>query len=165
MHLGGTLRRGGSKGAVDGKLKPPLPCSRMTALPSSTHEKTRPRDEAPRRMEVSLREHSTASPALSWRPRNATAFATVSSPDASGRSLVRATEPSISRSHRSLIVQPAERITKACPRYDGARARGGGRWEGLRIRGSFALISWTAPSARRSQIRLCTHPHAKGEQK
>ena len=56
---------------------------------------------------------STPKPASNWNPVNVKALKGVTAPRAMGRRRVRATRGSRSRSHKSLIVQPAPRIMRA----------------------------------------------------
>eukprot|EP01139_Manchomonas_bermudensis_P026466 Amastigsp_a850756_5.p3 type:complete len:211 gc:universal Amastigsp_a850756_5:323-955(+) len=79
----------------------------------SGYDATRASDEAPRPIEYALNWLSTASPAARCPARKTKACLGTSWPDARGRSRVRATRASMSRSQRSLTMQPAPRIATA----------------------------------------------------
>mmetsp|Transcript_6878 Transcript_6878/g.13607 ORF Transcript_6878/g.13607 Transcript_6878/m.13607 type:complete len:206 (-) Transcript_6878:89-706(-) len=79
----------------------------------SGYTMTSPMEAAPSTILYRLSEVSTASPAVSCKPRKTSACCFVTVPAARGRVLVRSTLLSMSISHISLIVHPAPRITKA----------------------------------------------------
>lgn len=80
---------------------------------ASGYSATSGRAATPTTTEAGLSCESTAAPAASWAARKAAASAGLTAPRASGRLAVLVTFLSISRSQRSLTVQPAPRSSSA----------------------------------------------------